>query len=333
MKEVVNDVAAIIKRHESENTANIQSAGFRLNTKITKAAFGKVGEVVGEKLGAYVKGEAGQRIVAELAKKVGSTSVAYGAIGIGAIGVCLLLDTIMSLIGGRPLDPQSIAEILRTVFKDEQAKRIHDLVDYGFERLHMFALASKEKQVTELSKVEADLHSALVTVKNSMLVENKWELRYIHAWVHGTFIHALLVLHLAKLNPRHYPGTTVTTVLDNAVLNLRAVHSAWLDSRAPQYDIRIHNGAGGPWVHSGPSVTIYKHRQKLGHANGRSNGGYGVFLSLDDHKALLRPMLCEYFAEGIEETMACFEQLRSNPAVIRDAGSFRVDAFIDQLRR
>ncbi len=332
MQPVVMEVVSIIERSESINTPG-HSDAFRLDPKITKAAFGKVGEVVGDKIGSYVQGDAGKRLMTEFSKKVGGTSVAYGAVGIGAIAVCLLLDTIMSLINGPDRERQSIGDILRTVFKDEQAKKIHDLIDCGFQRLQMFSNATKEKQVMELSRIEADLHSALVTVKNTMLVENKWELRYIQAWVHGTFIHALLVLHLAKLSPGSYPPPTVSTTLDRAVIDLQNIHSAWMHSDAPQYEIRFKHGAGGPWVVTGPSVYVYKNGEKIGHANGKHNDGYGAFLAMDEYRALLRPMLCEYFSKGIEDTMSQFETLRSSPTTLRDAGSFQINTFVDQLKK
>ncbi|XP_041633648.1 uncharacterized protein LOC121503361 isoform X2 [Cheilinus undulatus] len=129
--------------------------------------------------------------IKSLAEKVGAFSSAPELAGLGALAVAVLIDILSS-------NPNSIKDVLQSVFAEEKASKVWDLIDEFLKRYRMY-INDRETLKKEIKRIEEQLSKALTRLKNSMVRGGHVTNQDVKIWVNGAAFHIQMLIHLERL--------------------------------------------------------------------------------------------------------------------------------------
>ncbi|XP_069012251.1 uncharacterized protein [Embiotoca jacksoni] len=137
--------------------------------------------------------------VEKLGTALGELSMVPGAVGLGALVISLVLETVAH---GFQKTTMGTAEMLERVFAHQKSNEVRDLMDEYLKRLRI-NLGNQQLQLSETRQIETDLSFQLTRLKNTMLRDGQMNSQFLKQWVNGAAFHTQMLIHQARLE-----GTT-----------------------------------------------------------------------------------------------------------------------------
>ncbi|XP_074477116.1 uncharacterized protein LOC141759087 isoform X2 [Sebastes fasciatus] len=133
--------------------------------------------------------------VEKLGSALGGLTLVPNAVGLGALVISMILETIGNALGKRTM---GTAEMLQRVFAQEKANEVRDLMEEYLKRLRI-NLGRPQLQLAETRQIETDLSAQLTRLKNSMLRDEHMNTWFLKQWVNGAAFHTQMLIHQARL--------------------------------------------------------------------------------------------------------------------------------------
>ncbi|XP_041633641.1 uncharacterized protein LOC121503361 isoform X1 [Cheilinus undulatus] len=138
-------------------------------------------------------GDCAEDWIKNLAEKLAAFTSEPELAGLGALAVAVLID----IISFSPPE-ESIKEALRSVFAEEKASEVWDLIDECLKRYRMHINHKKELR-SDIKRVEEQLSVALTKLKNSIVRDGHVTNQAMKIWVNGAAFHIQMLIHLERL--------------------------------------------------------------------------------------------------------------------------------------
>lgn len=118
------------------------------------------------------------------------------AVGLGA----LLISMVMEIVLKSPTYTDfNSYDMLRRVFGEEKASSVRDTMSEYLMRHHIFRNDNQQLK-EELRRLEQQLNSNLIVLRNSLLHDGQMCTRGFKIWVNGAAFHLQMLIHQARLN-------------------------------------------------------------------------------------------------------------------------------------
>ncbi|XP_041634144.1 uncharacterized protein LOC121503687 [Cheilinus undulatus] len=131
--------------------------------------------------------------IKSLAEKLAAFTSAPELAGLGALSVAVLIDIISS-----SSPEESVKEALRSVFAEEKASEVWNLIDECLKRYRMH-INDKKELVRDIRRIEGQLSQALTNLKNSIVRDGHVSHQVLKVWVNGAAFHIQVLIHLVRL--------------------------------------------------------------------------------------------------------------------------------------
>ncbi|XP_041672879.1 uncharacterized protein LOC121529199 [Cheilinus undulatus] len=131
--------------------------------------------------------------IKNLAEKLAAFMLDPELAGLGALAVAVLIEIISS-----SSPKESVKEALRSVFAEEKASKVWNLINECLKRYNMY-IADRENLWKEIKGIEKQLSQALTDLKDSIVVNGHVSHQAVKIWVNGAAFHIQMLIHLERL--------------------------------------------------------------------------------------------------------------------------------------
>ncbi|XP_026181849.1 uncharacterized protein LOC113141569 isoform X2 [Mastacembelus armatus] len=138
-------------------------------------------------------GDYGANWIKALVDKLAALKCAPELGGIGGLAIAIFID----IISSTPPE-ESTKEALRSVFAEEKASEVWDLIDECLKRCVM-NLQNPNDLKSDIRRIEQQLSVAITKLKNSMVRDGHMSSSALKAWVNGAAFHVQMLIHLVRL--------------------------------------------------------------------------------------------------------------------------------------